>query len=80
MKKRLQKYSENFLEYLFDVRGYSETTIVTYEVALRQMMQVSHMYEEESTLVLDITPFRFQIVNFLYQVCLFRNKCFHFLL
>ncbi len=63
MKKRLSKYSENFLEYLLEVRGYSETTILTYEVALRQMMQASHMYEEEGTIVLDITPFRFQIVK-----------------
>ena len=61
MKKKLQKLSEDFLEYLFEVRGYSETSIVTYEVALRQMMKVSHFYEEEGVTILDITPFRFEI-------------------
>ena len=36
---------------------------MTYEVALRQMMEVSHFYEEEGIWVLDITPFRFKIVK-----------------
>ena len=63
MKEKLQNYSEEFLEYLLDVRGYSETSIVTYEIALRQMMEVSHFYEEEGIWILDITPFRFKIVK-----------------
>jgi integrase/recombinase XerC len=63
MKEKLQTYSEDFLEYLFDVRGYSEHSITTYEIALRQMMEVSHLYEEEGFKFLDITPFRFNIVK-----------------
>jgi integrase/recombinase XerC len=63
MKKKLQKYAEDFLEYLLEVRGYSETSIITYEIALRQMMEVSHFYEEDAVTVLDITPFRFKIVK-----------------
>ena len=63
MKAKLQNYSEAFLEYLLDVRGYSETSIVTYEIALRQMMEVSHVYKEEEYWVVDITPFRFKIVK-----------------
>jgi len=63
MQEKLLAYSEDFLEYLLDVRGYSETSIVTYEIALRQMMEVSHFYEEDGLTVLDITPFRFKIVK-----------------
>ncbi len=63
MQEKLLEYSEEFLEYLLDVRGYSETSIVTYEIALRQMMEVSHFYEEDGLTVLDITPFRFKIVK-----------------
>ncbi len=63
MKEKLQTYSEDFLDYLYDVRGYSETSIITYEIALRQMMDVSHFYEEEGMWILDITPFRFSIVK-----------------
>ena len=61
--KKLQSHSDDFLEYLFDVRGYSEHSITTYEIALRQMMEVSHFYEEDGKQVLDITPFRFEIVK-----------------
>lgn len=63
MKEKLYAYSEAFLEYLLDVRGYSETSIVTYEIALRQMMEVSHFYVEDGVSILDITPFRFKIVK-----------------
>lgn len=63
MKPKLQEASEEFLNYLFDVRGYSETSIVTYEIALRQMLEASHVYEEDGFTVVDITPFRFKIVK-----------------
>jgi integrase/recombinase XerC len=63
VKERLFEYIEDFLDYLLDVRGYSEATVETYEIALRQMMKVSHFYKEESITVLDITPFRFNIVK-----------------
>jgi len=61
--EKLAKYSEEFFDYLYDVRGYSEHSVTTYEIALRQMMEVSHFYEEEGMSVLDITPFRFDIVK-----------------
>ena len=54
---------EAFLDYLLNVRGYSEATIETYEIALRQMAEVSHFYEEDGMTILDITPFRFTIVK-----------------
>ncbi|MBD3791139.1 MAG: integrase, partial [Campylobacterales bacterium] len=63
MKKKLQKLTDIFLDYLTDIRGYSDATVSTYEIALRQMMEVSHFYQEDDTLVLDITPYRFQIAQ-----------------
>ena len=54
---------KNFLTTFCSVRGYSETSVITYEIALRQMMEVSHFYEEEGVTVFDITPFRFKIVK-----------------
>ena len=63
VQEKLLSYAENFLDYLFDVRGYSEHSITTYEIALRQMMEVSHFYEEDEHSILDITPFRFDIVK-----------------
>ena len=63
VQEKLLSYADDFLEYLFDVRGYSDHSITTYEIALRQMMEVSHFYEEEGFNVLDITPFRFTMVK-----------------
>jgi len=63
MRSKLQDASEEFLNYLFDVRGYSETSIVTYEIALRQMLEVSHIYEEDGCTYIDITPYRLKIVK-----------------
>ena len=59
----LSKHIESFLEYLLDIRGYSEHSITTYEIALRQMSHKSHFYEEDGVNILDITPFRFDIVK-----------------
>ncbi|WP_305799969.1 tyrosine-type recombinase/integrase [Sulfurovum mangrovi] len=61
--KKLQELIDGFLDYLVDIRGYSEATLTTYEVALRQMMEVSHFYQEDNAFVLDITPYRFQIAK-----------------
>lgn len=63
MQEKLLEYSKDFLDYLFEVRGYSQTSIVTYEIALKQMIKVSHFYEEDTIHVLDITPFRFNIAK-----------------
>ncbi len=61
--EKLVKNYEDFLDYLYDVRGYSEHSITTYEIALRQMVEVSHFYREDGLDILDITPFRFNIVK-----------------
>jgi len=61
--EQLKTYSEDFLAYLLDVRGYSAITVETYEIVLRQMSEVSHFYQEDGMRILDITPFRFAIVK-----------------
>lgn len=63
MKEQFEPLSDTFLDYLLDIRGYSNTSIITYEIAIRQMLEVSHIYEEENRTIFDITPFRFSIVN-----------------
>jgi len=63
MNKEFFEYSDAFLDYLLNVRGYSQTSIITYEIALRQMLEVSYIHEEEGRTFFDITPFRFNIVG-----------------
>ncbi len=57
------EYIDAFLDYLLSVRGYSEATVETYEIALSQMAASAHFYEEDGVWVLDLTPFRFKIVK-----------------
>ena len=57
----LEKEIEAFLSYLRDIRGYSEATVATYTIALKQMGAVSHFFTEDGVRILDITPFRMQI-------------------
>jgi len=59
----LSSLIEAFLDYLLDIRGYSEKTVETYEIALRQMAEVCEYYEEDDIWVLDITPYRFKIIQ-----------------
>ncbi len=54
---------DDFLLYIQDVRGYSETSVITYEIALRQMLGSSEWFEEEGRWILDITPFRLLIMK-----------------
>ncbi len=59
----LQSAIEEFLGYIQDVRGYSETSVITYEIALRQMAQSSHLSQNGSEWTIDLTPFRIKIVK-----------------
>jgi integrase/recombinase XerC len=59
----LSERINNFLSYLENVRAYAPNSIVTYENVLQEMSSVSHYYEEDKRVVLDITPLRLKIVN-----------------
>ncbi len=61
--EELGGWIEDFLDYLLSVRGYTEVTVETYEIALSQMAASAHFYEEDGVWVLDLTPFRFKIVK-----------------
>jgi len=63
MRKDSDQLLDDFLTYIRDIRGYSDTSVTTYEVALRQMLERSEWYEEEGRWVLDITPFRLRIIK-----------------
>jgi len=59
----LKEHSNNFLFYLEKVRAYASTSILTYDNALKEVLEVCHYYEEEGGLVLDITPLRLKNIN-----------------
>ena len=49
---------DDYLDYLLQIRGYSEETVKTYEIPLRQMLELARVKEEEGKRVLDILPLR----------------------
>jgi len=59
----LKENFNNFLLYLEKVRGYAFSSIVTYENVLNELLEESHYYEEDNTMVLDITPLRIKNSN-----------------
>jgi len=54
----LPELVDDFLDYLFQIRGYSETTVETYELPLRQMLSHHRLRKEKEGVVLDIMPLR----------------------
>ncbi|MEA3492567.1 MAG: tyrosine-type recombinase/integrase [Campylobacterota bacterium] len=56
-------WMDDFLAYISDVRGYSERSVTTYEIALRQMLEQSELYEEGDRWILDISSFRLKIAK-----------------
>ncbi len=63
MRKASKLLLGDFLSYIENVRGYSETSVVTYEIALRQMFEASEWFEEDERWILDITSFRLSIIK-----------------
>ena len=59
----LEEDVNNFLFYLEKVRGYSFSSIATYDNILKEVLNSCHYYKEEKELVLDITPLRLKNIN-----------------
>ncbi|SFV56070.1 Tyrosine recombinase XerC [hydrothermal vent metagenome] len=54
---------DSFLSYISDIRGYSETSVLTYKIVLRETFKVSEFYEDGDRWVLDITLYRIEIAS-----------------
>ena len=63
LRPELESLVNDFLEYLFSVRGYSEATVRTYELPLRQMLERHRLEESEEGWRLDILPLRRHIAS-----------------
>jgi len=59
----LGRYRLDFLDYLLDIRGYSDLTVKSYDEALREAMPIVELAEEEGILVIDLMPFRLRIAG-----------------
>jgi len=59
----LDELIDDFLYYLDAIRGYSLLSIQTYEIALLQAKDRVEFYEEDGVWILDISKFRYDIVE-----------------
>jgi integrase/recombinase XerC len=63
MKKEFYGYCDEFLSYLINIRGYSNETVTTYQIAIKQMIEFATIIEENGTITIEITPLRIKIVK-----------------
>ncbi len=61
LKKSIDKYLREFLEYLENVRGYSDLTIKTYHEVLSEALGVIEVLQEKEHLVFNLMPYRIKI-------------------
>jgi integrase/recombinase XerC len=60
---RLSELIDDFLYYLDAIRGYSQLSVQTYEIALLQAKDRVEFYQEDVVWILDITKFRHYILE-----------------
>ncbi|MBD3841699.1 MAG: tyrosine-type recombinase/integrase [Campylobacterales bacterium] len=61
MKEQFYKYLDQFLIYLTKVKNYSKLTTKTYELPIRQAIELCEIYEENSVVVFDLKKYRVKI-------------------
>ncbi len=61
--KALRDYRLDFLDYLLDIRGYSDLTVKSYDEALKEGLALIEIVEEEGTTVIDLMPLRMKIAS-----------------
>jgi len=63
MMRSLQKYKKDFLEYLGDIRGYSDLTLKSYDETLTQMFYYSDISQNASEYIIELMPYRLHIAE-----------------
>ncbi len=58
MKKSINKHRLSFLDYLSDVRGYSDLTLKSYDESLQEAFEYIDIYTENSVTVFELMPYR----------------------
>ena len=61
MKKSLSEYRLDFLDYLHHFRGYSETTLKSYDIAIKQMLQYAEIDQERG--YINLMAYRLKIAS-----------------
>ena len=62
-KNDLGRYRLDFLDYLLDIRGYSDLTVKSYDEALREALPLIVLEQENGADVIDLMPYRLHIAS-----------------
>jgi integrase/recombinase XerC len=63
MKKSLEQYSQDYLNYLKQIRGYSELTLKTYDDVFNEAFEMIEIEEEIQETTLNIMAYRMKIAS-----------------
>ena len=62
-KGDLARYRLDFLDYLLDIRGYSDLTVKSYDEALREAIPLIEVVHEEGVSIVELMPYRLAIAS-----------------
>lgn len=63
MKQQFLLHIEEYLNYLKDIKKYSQLTIKTYKTPLLKALEISDLYEDNEKIILNITKYRLAIAK-----------------
>jgi len=63
LKKSLIKEQRNYLEYLEEIRGYSDLTIKSYDETLNELLSIVDVELQNDTIILNLMPYRIKIAD-----------------
>ncbi|MEA2049795.1 MAG: tyrosine-type recombinase/integrase [Campylobacterota bacterium] len=63
MKNRFFNYLDQFINYLINIKNYSNLTAKTYKTPISKMIEISEIYDEDKLTIFDITKYRIQIAS-----------------
>jgi len=63
LKKSIDKFKVSFLEYLEEIRGYSDLTIKSYDETLNEAFRHVEIIEEENHTLVNLMPYRIKIAS-----------------
>ena len=61
LKKSIKENRKKFLEYLENIRGYSDLTIESYDNSITQALEYVEIYEEKTQTIINLMPYRIYI-------------------
>jgi len=58
LRKSIDRYRVSFLEYLEEMRGYSDLTIKSYDEAIKEILSLCEFEQEDHQFIINLMPFR----------------------